>query len=60
MYFTSLCASVAINLSDSESNWKNTPLITGLKSSLPVAKSVELIALCKTALGITVVFESVI
>ena len=41
---TSLCASVATNLRDSLLNWKKTPLITGLKSSVPEAKIVEFIA----------------
>ena len=54
-YLTSLCASVATNVIDSVENWKNTPLITGLKSSFPDAKIHELIAFCKTLLGILVV-----
>jgi hypothetical protein len=39
-----LCASVATNVNPSGENWKNTPDITGRKSSLPAAKIVLLIA----------------
>src|SRR5690606_38785286 len=38
-------------------NWKNTPDITGLRSSFPVAKIVLLIAVAKTSAGI-VFFEA--
>ena len=44
---TSLWASVATNLRDSLLNWKKTPLITGLRSSVPDANIVEFIALPK-------------
>ena len=47
-YFTNLCASVAIKFIEFELNSKKTPLITGLKSSFPLAKIVELIAFKRT------------
>jgi hypothetical protein len=37
-YLTNLCASVATKVKPSGENWKNTPDITGRKSSLPAAK----------------------
>ena len=52
LYFTNLCASVATNVIPSFSNEKYTPLITGLNSSLPVAKTVLLIALKRIPLSI--------
>ena len=54
LYLTSLWASVATKVKLSELNWKNTPLITGLKSSFPEAKIVEFMALAKTLLEILV------
>ena len=43
-YFTNLCASVATNVKFSVENWKNTPLITGRRSSFPAAKMVLVMA----------------
>ena len=40
-----MCASVATKVISSGVNWQNTPLITGLKSSFPVANNVLFIAL---------------
>src|SRR5688572_11448291 len=40
VYRTNLCASVATKINFSGENWQKTPLITGLNSSLPVAKAV--------------------
>ena len=51
---TSLWASVATNLRDSLLNWKKTPLITGLRSSVPDAKIVEFIAFPRSDPFITV------
>jgi hypothetical protein len=48
-YFTNLCASVATNVNPSGENWKNTPDITGRKSSLPAAKIVLLMAVANTS-----------
>ena len=59
-YFTNLWASVPTIVIFSELNWKKTPLITGLKSSFPVAKIVELIALDRTPPFIEVDEESFI
>src|SRR6476620_10307606 len=50
-YFTNLCASVATKINPSGENWKNTPLITGRKSSFPAAKIVLLIAVANTSAG---------
>ena len=48
VYFTNLCASVATKFTELEFNSKKTPLITGLKSSFPLAKIVEFIAFKRT------------
>ena len=47
VYFTNLCASVATKVNPSVENWKNTPLITGRRSSFPLAKIVLLMAVAK-------------
>src|SRR5690606_16655774 len=54
-YFTNLCASVATNVSPSGENWKNTPDITGRKSSFPAANIVLLTAVARTSAGTNVV-----
>ena len=54
VYFTNLWASVATKVKFCELNWKKTPLITGLKSSLPAAKIVFDIAVAKILDGIIV------
>ena len=55
VYFTNLWASVATNVKLSGLNWKNTPLITGRKSSFPAANIVLEIAEAKILPEITVV-----
>ena len=50
-YFTNLWASVATNVNPWGENWKNTPDITGRKSSFPAAKMVLLMAVAKTSAG---------
>ena len=58
VYFTSLCASVATKVNPSVENWKNTPLITGRKSSFPEAKRVALMAVAKVSPITTVLLGS--